>query len=79
MSGAWSVVFFNACPLVLLLPLLLFKAKTLAGTFRSTLLVSVLVGSAFTCYANGLVETTVIRATMLFYLCLLYTSDAADE
>ena len=74
MSGAWSVVFFNACPLILLLPLLLFKAKTLAGTFRSTLLVSVLVGSAFTCYANGLVETTVIRATMLFYLTPVWST-----
>jgi len=74
MSGAWSVVFFNACPLVVLLPLLLFKAKMLVGTFSSTLLVSVLVGSAFTCYANALIETTVIRATMLFYLTPVWST-----
>ena len=74
MSGAWSVVFFNACPLILLLPLLLFNFRQLMGVMGPTLLAAIMIGLAFTLYANGLIETTIIRATMLYYLTPVWST-----
>ncbi len=73
-SGSWSVVFFNACPLIVLLPLLPFNFKKVKGVLMPTLLASCLVGIAFTLYSNGLVETTVVRATLLYYLTPVWST-----
>ena len=67
-EGAWSVVFFNACPLIVLTPLLICGFKSLRGTLGPALFAAVMIGLAFTLYANGLMETTVVRATLLYYL-----------
>jgi len=73
-SGAWSVVFFNACPLLVLLPTLPFVLRSLKTVFWPTMLASVLIGLAFTLYSNGLVETTVVRATLLYYLTPVWST-----
>ena len=73
-AGTWSVVFFNICPLIVLLPLLAFNYKKLIGIFWPTMLASVLIGLAFTFYANGLIETTIVRATMLYYLTPVWST-----
>jgi len=73
-SGSWSVVFFNACPLILLCPVLLFQLRQLIGILGPTLLAASMIGLAFTLYANGLVETTVVRATMLYYLTPVWST-----
>lgn len=73
-SGSWSVVFFNACPLLVLCPLLAFNFRKLAGILGPTLLVGLTVGMTFTLYANSLVETTVVRATLLFYLTPVWST-----
>ncbi len=74
MSGVWSVAFFNACPLILMLPVLLVTAKQLRGITGPTCFAAIFLGAAFTLYANGLVETTVIRATMLYYLTPVWST-----
>lgn len=73
-TGSWSVVFFNACPLIILIPILTFTYKKLSGVFWPTVLAASLIGLAFTFYANGLVETTVVRATMLYYLTPIWST-----
>ncbi len=73
-SGSWSVVFFNACPLLVLCPLLIFNFRQLAGILGPTLLVGFTVGMTFSLYANSLVETTVVRATLLFYLTPVWST-----
>ena len=73
-SGAWSVVIFNACPLIILLPILLFNFKALAGLFWPTMFAALMIGIAFSFYANGLVETTVVRATLLYYLTPVWST-----
>jgi drug/metabolite transporter (DMT)-like permease len=74
MTGSWSVAFFNAVPLILLCPLLIFNFKKLAGVLGPTLLAAIMIGMAFTLYANGLVETTVTRATLLYYLTPVWST-----
>ena len=73
-SGTWSVVFFNACPLILLAPLLIFNFRKLVTIFWPTLLAAIMIGMAFTLYSNGLVETTIVRATMLYYLTPVWST-----
>lgn len=68
LSGAWSVVFFNACPLIVLCPLLALHFKKIADMLWPTVLAALMIGLAFTFYANALVETTVARATLLYFL-----------
>lgn len=72
--GGWSVVLFNACPLLVLFPILPFQLKRLVGILGPTLLAGTMIGLAFTLYANSLVETTVIRATLLFYLTPIWST-----
>lgn len=74
LSGSWSVVFFNACPLIVLGPLLVFNFRQLKGILGPTILAAVMIGLAFTLYANGLVETTIVRATLLYYLTPVWST-----
>ena len=67
-SGAWSVFFVNACPLIFLLPILGFIYSDLKREFWPSLVAGSVIGIAFTLYASALVETTILRATLLFYL-----------
>ena len=66
-SSSWSVVIINACPLLLLIPLFIIT-KNIKLNFKPILFSALMIGLAITLYANALVETTVIRATLLFYL-----------
>ncbi|MDG2404432.1 MAG: hypothetical protein P8M25_05620 [Paracoccaceae bacterium] len=54
-SGAWSVVFFNACPMLVLCPLILVNRKQLSTVLGPTIFTAVMIGLAFSFYANGLV------------------------
>ena len=74
LSGSWSVVFFNACPLIVLLPWLVFHFRKLKNIAGPTMLAAIMIGMAFTLYANGLLETTVVRATMLYYLTPVWST-----
>ncbi len=74
LTGSWSVVYFNACPLILLCPIMAFRFRTLIGIFWPTIFAALMIGLAFTMYANGLIETTVIRATMLYYLTPVWST-----
>ncbi len=67
-SSAWSVVIINACPIIILLPLFLFSYRNLRRNPKSIFFSALMIGLAITMYGNALVETTVIRATLLFYL-----------
>lgn len=73
-SGGWSVVFFNVCPLIVLGPLFLLYVKKPVAVLGPTLLAAVMIGLAFTLYSNGLVETTVARATLLYYLTPVWST-----
>jgi drug/metabolite transporter (DMT)-like permease len=73
-SSAWTVVIFNACPLILLCPLLAIMSKQIKGDLWPLGFSAIMIGMAFTLYANALIETTVIRATLLFYLNIIWST-----
>ena len=72
--GSWSIVFVNACPLLILVPLLLFNLDQLKIYPKPIFFAGFMIGAAFTFYANGLVQTSVIRATLLFYLSPIWST-----
>jgi len=71
---AWSVAFFNACPLLVLIPYVIVKRKTYLTDLRAVALVALLTGLGLSFYATGLVVSTVIRATLLFYLTPIWST-----
>ena len=73
-AGSWSIVLVNACPLIILVPLIFFNLDKLKKYPRPILFAGIMIGAAFTFYANGLVQTSVIRATLLFYLSPIWST-----
>ena len=72
--GSWSIVLVNACPLIILVPLIFFNLNKLTKYPKPILFAGIMIGAAFTFYANGLVQTSVIRATLLFYLSPIWST-----
>ena len=72
--GSWSIVLVNACPLIILVPLIFFNLDKLKKYPKPILFAGIMIGAAFTFYANGLVQTSVIRATLLFYLSPIWST-----
>ena len=72
--GSWSLVFVNACPLIILVPLIFFNLDKLKKYPKPIFFAGIMIGAAFTFYANGLVQTSVIRATLLFYLSPIWST-----
>ena len=72
--GSWSIVLVNACPLLILVPLIFFNLDKLKKYPKPILFAGIMIGAAFTFYANGLVQTSVIRATLLFYLSPIWST-----
>ena len=72
--GSWSIVLVNACPLIILVPLIFFNLDKLKKYPEPILFAGIMIGAAFTFYANGLVQTSVIRATLLFYLSPIWST-----
>ena len=72
--GSWSIVLVNACPLLILVPLIFFNLDKLKKYPKPIFFAGIMIGAAFTFYANGLVQTSVIRATLLFYLSPIWST-----
>lgn len=74
LPDAWSGALFNFCPLVVLVPYILWQRKTLLRNLRPVLLAGIFTGIAISFYTTGLVVSTVVRATMLFYLVPIWST-----
>ena len=73
MSGLWAVVLISAVPLVVLLPLWACYRQP-SQQLSTILLIALLSGGALTFYSISLLYTTVIRATLLFYLTPVWST-----
>lgn len=74
LSTTWSVAFFNFCPLIVLIPYVILNRKTQLQHLRVVFLIALLTGIGLSFYATGLVVSTVIRATLLFYLTPVWST-----
>lgn len=73
-SPAWSVAFFNACPLVVLIPIVLWDRKRQFQHLGQVLFIATLMGVGLGLYATGLIVSSVVRVTMLFYLTPIWST-----
>jgi len=74
LSGTWSVAFFNACPLLVVIPFVVFRRATQMVNLRHAMMIGLFTGIGLSLYASGLVLSTVIRATLLFYLTPIWST-----
>lgn len=74
MSGGWAVVLANLIPLFILLPLSLRYRSAIYPDLRIIVIIGFFAGAALTFYSIGLVYTTVVRATLLFYMTPVWST-----
>ncbi len=74
LTEAWAAFAAFGWPTLALLPLVVWQRDTLAGQWRRCLLFGVLSGLGFGLYTMGLVYSSVVRATLLFYLTPVWSA-----
>ena len=74
MAGLWPVVLASAVPLVIVMPLLLYYRRQASGSLGTVIIIGLLSGGAISFYSIGLMHTTVVRATLLFYLTPVWST-----
>jgi len=74
MTGLWAVVVASTVPLIILLPLLIWSFLRSRYKLPVVLLIAFFSGCALTFYSIGLIYTTVVRATLLFYLTPVWST-----
>ena len=74
LTSTWSVAFFNACPLVVLVPYVIWNRRTQMQHLRAVAMIGLLTGLGLSFYASGLVFSSVIRVTLLFYLTPIWST-----
>lgn len=67
-EGTWGVVFFKFCPLLVLLPLLIWKRANIRVRPGPALFIGVMTGMAMGIYWTSVVIAPVIGVTMASYL-----------
>ena len=73
-GATWSVAFFNALPVLVTAPYVALRWREQGRALRATALIGLFMGVGLGCYASGLVMSSVIRATMLFYLTPIWST-----
>ena len=74
LGGGWSVAYFNFCPLLVLVPILIWQRRTLSGHLRPALFIGAATGLGLALYSTSIVLGTVVRMTMEFYLTSVWSS-----
>lgn len=74
LTGGWGVAFFNFCPLLVLVPVLIWKRGTMFQQLRPALFIAVATGLGLALYSTSIVLGSVVRMTMEFYLTSVWSS-----
>ncbi len=74
LTGTWGVALFNAGPLVVLIPWVIRNRATQMQDLRAVALIGLAAGIGMSLYASGLVYSSVIRVTLLFYLTPIWST-----
>lgn len=68
LDGAWAIVALNLPAAVVLALVACWKWRAQKGHFQQAILIGILTGFGLALYASGLVYSSVVRVTLLFYL-----------
>lgn len=72
--GLWVVLIFHLLPSLMLLPLMLWRFRSIMAGGWALHIAGLLAGSALIFYAGSLVFTDVVRAILLFYLSPIWAT-----
>ena len=67
-SGAWAVALLNIPAAIVLCTFMLWTSQRYRGSIGKMLLIGLFTGAGLALYGSGLVHSSVVRATLLFYL-----------
>lgn len=67
-QGAWTVTLLNTPPVLVLIPIVLWQWRAHRSHLARMAAIGFFAGTGLALYASGLVLSSVVRATMLFYL-----------
>ncbi len=73
-DGAWGVALFNACPLLVLVPLMIWKRRVVLADPGPALFIGAATGVGLGFYSTSIVMAPVIRMTMEFYLTSVWST-----
>ncbi len=74
LDGAWGVALFNFCPLLVLVPLLVYRRQTTMTHLGPALFIGAMTGVGLGLYSTSIVLAPVIRMTMEFYLTSVWST-----
>jgi drug/metabolite transporter (DMT)-like permease len=74
MTGVWSVFAINSVPLVVLVPLAIWRRRIILADPVPVIVIGMMTGFGLACYSIGLVYSSVIRVTLLFYLTPVWST-----
>lgn len=74
LTGPWPLVAISAFPLLILLPLIWQRRAALSVDWGRLSAIGFLIGAGLTCYGFGLIYTTILRATLLYYLTPVWST-----
>ena len=72
--GEWSIGFVNLIAAFVLLPFLIFWFRQYRAHLGKALLIGIATGTGITLYYLGIIHTSVIRATLFFYLTPIWAT-----
>lgn len=73
-EGGWAVALFNFCPLLVLVPLVIWKRRTAQTNLGPALFIGAATGIGLGFYSTSIVLAPVIRMTMEFYLTSVWST-----
>ena len=74
LTGGWAVAYFNFCPLLVLVPFLIWKRDSLFDHLGPALFIGAVTGLGLALYSTSIVLGSVVRMTMEFYLTSVWSS-----
>ena len=73
-GGGWGVIYFNFCPLLVMVPILIRGRRTMLHQTPAALFIGAATGLGLGLYSTSLVLGPVVRMTMEFYLTSVWSS-----
>ena len=74
LEGGWAVALFNVCPLLILMPLVIWNRRTALTNLGPALFIGAATGIGLGLYSTSIVLAPVIRMTMEFYLTSVWST-----
>ena len=73
-EGGWAAALLNLPPLAILIPVVLWRLDEGRGQWGRALAIGLFAGTGLAFYASGLVYSSVVRVTLLFYLTPVWST-----